>query len=39
MKGYKPYKGHKYGYMVITAILGLLIIAVIAIILSVKVGL
>lgn len=39
MKGYKPYKGHKdYGWKIVTAIVCLLIIAVIAIILSAKAG-
>ena len=38
MKGYKPYTGRKRGWQLIAALVGLLIIAVVAIVLSAKAG-
>lgn len=38
MKGYKPYTGRKRGWQLIAALVGLLIIAVVAVVLSAKAG-
>lgn len=38
MKGYKPYKGRKHGWEIVAALIGFLILAVAAIVLSTKAG-